>query len=301
MAGPKGRGWKIAILAATAVAAVVWAFLSPRIPQDPAYHLFADHRTILGVPNAFDVLSNLAFAVVGFLGLRSILSGRAAFRDPRERWPWLVLFIGVTLTCLGSAWYHLTPTNHTLVWDRLPMAIGFMGLLAALISERISPRAGLLLLGPLVLAGMASVLYWHFTEQAGVGDLRPYYVVQFYPLAAIPFLLVLFPASHSGTWIYVVALGAYVAAKVTEKADAAIFRVGGVVSGHTLKHLLAAAGIGALAWMLARRRPTCQGEPSRDRSAIASSSAGEPRSARDQSASNRSTVALASACRPVRS
>jgi hypothetical protein len=254
MAGPEGRGWKVGILVATAVAAVAWAFLAPRIPQDPSYHLFADHRTILGVPNAFDVLSNLAFAVVGFLGLRSSLSGRAVFRDPRERWPWLVLFIGVTLTCLGSAWYHHAPTNHTLVWDRLPMAIGFMGLFAALISERIDPRVGLLLLGPLVLAGLASVLYWHFTEQAGVGDLRPYYVVQLYPLAVIPLLLLLFPAHCSDSWIYLVALGAYAAAKVTEKADEAIFRVGGIVSGHTLKHLLAAAGIGALAVMLGRRR-----------------------------------------------
>jgi hypothetical protein len=254
MAGSHRKAWKVGILVATAVAAVVWAVLTPRIPQDPRYHLFADHRTFLGVPNAFDVLSNLAFAIVGFHGLRVILSGRAVFRDPRERWPWLVLFIGVTLTCLGSAWYHLSPSNHTLVWDRLPMAIGFMGFLAALVSERIDPRAGFLLLGPLVLAGLASVLYWHFTEKAGVGDLRPYYVVQFYPLAAIPLLLILFPANCSGSWIYLVALGAYGAAKVAEKADEAIFRAVGVVSGHTLKHLLAAAGIGALAVMLGRRR-----------------------------------------------
>lgn len=295
-----GRGWKVAILVATAVAAVAWALLAERIPQDPRYHLFADHRTILGIPNALDVLSNLGFAVAGFHGLRVILSGRATFRDPRERWPWLVLFVGVALTCLGSAWYHRAPSNHTLLWDRLPMAVGFMGLLAALIAERIDARAGLLLLGPLVLLGLASVLYWHFTEQAGVGDLRPYYVVQFYPLVAIPLILLLFPSTCTGASAYLLALAAYLAAKLTERADAAIFGVGGVVSGHTLKHLLAAAGIGALAWMLGRRRVRYGGE-TRDRSLRASSSNGSPGSASDQMASSRSTLSRASGLRPSRS
>lgn len=255
MTGPKVRRWKVAVVVATAVAAVAWAFLSPRISQDPGYHDFADRRTLLGVPNALDVLSNLAFAVAGLFGIRLIVSGRAGFADPRERLPWLVLFVGVTLTSLGSAWYHLAPSNQTLVWDRLPMAIAFMGLLAALVSERIDPRAGLLLLGPLVVVGLATVLHWHLTEQAGAGDLRPYYAVQLYSLAAIPLLLLLFPARSSGSWVYLVALAAYVAAIVLEQADRAVFGVGGVVSGHTLKHLLAATGIGAIAWMLARREP----------------------------------------------
>jgi hypothetical protein len=200
------------------------------------------------------VLSNVAFAVVGLAGLRLLVRGGAKLADRGERWPWLVFFLGVALTSVGSAWYHLDPTNDSLVWDRLPMAIGFMGLLTALICERIDLRVGLWLLAPLVLLGLGSVLYWYFTEGAGVGDLRPYYFVQFYPLFAIPLILLLFPAASTGTSAYLVALGGYLLAKVVEIEDGPIFQIGGLVSGHTLKHLLAAGGIGALAWMLTHRR-----------------------------------------------
>src|SRR5262249_17247036 len=112
-----------ALAAAAALSAVALAAL-PRVPPDPGYHQFADTRTLLGVPKGLDVLSNLAFAVVGLAGMW-LLAGRGrALRDPRERWPWWVFFAGVTLTSLGSAWYHLAPSNASLVWDRLPMSVG---------------------------------------------------------------------------------------------------------------------------------------------------------------------------------
>jgi hypothetical protein len=249
-----GKAWRVGVLLAVGVAGVVKACAMPRIPQNPAYHQFVDVRTLLGVPNAFNVLSNAAFAVVGLAGLRLLVRGGAQLQDRRERWPWLVFFLGVALTSVGSAWYHLNPSNDSLVWDRLPMAIGFMGLLTALICERIDRRAGLWLLVPLVLLGLGSVLYWYFTELAGAGDLRPYYLVQFYPLVAIPLILVLFPSAYTGTAAYAVALGGYLIAKVVEVEDGPVLQLGGLVSGHTLKHLLAAAGIGALVWMLEHRR-----------------------------------------------
>jgi multidrug transporter EmrE-like cation transporter len=167
------RAWRVWVLVATAVAVLAKACAMERIPQNPAYHLFADHRTVLGVANGLNVLSNAAFAVVGLAGLRLFRHGAVQLRDGRERWPWMAFFFGVALTSLGSAWYHLAPSNDSLVWDRLPMAVGFMGLLAALIAERVDPRAGLWLLGPVVALGVGSVLYWHLTERAGVGDLRP--------------------------------------------------------------------------------------------------------------------------------
>jgi hypothetical protein len=209
---------------------------------------------VLGVANGLNVLSNAAFAVVGLAGLRLLRPGAVQLRDERERWPWMAFFVGVALTSLGSAWYHLVPSNDSLVWDRLPMAVGFMGLLAALIAERVDPRAGLWLLGPMVALGVGSVLHWHLTERAGVGDLRPYYFVQFYPLLAIPLVLVLFPRPYTGSSAYLVALAGYLLAKGLELADEPVYRLGWVVSGHTLKHLLAAAGIGALVWMLGHRR-----------------------------------------------
>ncbi|MBI2527918.1 MAG: alkaline phytoceramidase [Candidatus Rokubacteria bacterium] len=227
---------------------VLWTALRPRFGQDPSYHAFADVRTLLGVPNAFDVLSNLAFAAVGIAALLFLARRSDAFVDRRERLPWLVLFLGVALTGVGSAWYHLAPDNARLVWDRLPMTLGFMGLLAALLAERVSVRLGLALLPVLLVAGLTSVVYWHVTEMAGRGDLRPYYLVQVYPLLAIPLLLAVFPARYTGAANLVVALAFYLAAKVAESYDAAIYGFGGLVSGHTLKHLLAAVG----AWWLLR-------------------------------------------------
>jgi hypothetical protein len=203
---------------------------------------------------------------VGLLGLWLLGLGagrsRVALRDPRERAPWLAFFAGVALTGLGSAWFHLAPSLDRLVWDRLPMTVGFMGLLAALVAERIDAGAGRRLLWPLLLAGVASVAWWWGTEQVGRGDLRPYYLVQFAPLAAVPLVLILFPrpatqacgvgGGETGPWL--LALLAYGLAKLAEAEDGALLALGGLVSGHTLKHLLAAAGIGCLAFMLARRR-----------------------------------------------
>ncbi len=253
--GAATKTWRVAVLVATAVLATIAVFTRPPIPQNPAYHHFADTRTVLGVPNGLDLLSNLAFAVVGLAGLWVLLRGRADLRDPRERWPWGVFFVGVTLTSVGSAWYHLAPSNETLVWDRMPMAVAFMGLFAAVIAERIDFRAGLRLLGLLVLLGVGGVLFWYFTQRSGNGgDLRPYALVQFYPALSIPLVLVLFPRRYTLAVGFVGAWLAYGLAKVAELGDVPIFRLGGVVSGHTLKHLVAAAGIGILVWMLLRRR-----------------------------------------------
>jgi hypothetical protein len=247
--------WRLSGLMATAVAATVVAFAGPRLPQSMDYFDFADARPLGGIPNALNVLSNVAFLVVGLAGLAALLGKRARLRDSRERAPWVLFFAGVLLTSAGSAWFHLAPSVASLVWDRLPMAIGFMGLLAALVTERVDPAWGRRLLWPLVGVGLASVLYWYVSERIGVGDLRPYLLVQFYPLMALPLLLLLFPARYTGSSLYLAALGAYLLAKVAEVRDGAFYALGGVVSGHTLKHLLAAAGIGAIAWMLHRRQP----------------------------------------------
>lgn len=243
------------MFAVVTAAAVVATVAAPRIGQDPAYHLFADRRALLGIPNAANVLSNLAFLAAGLLGLRVIVA-RAELLDARERAPWAVLFAGVVLTGAGSIVYHLSPTNASLAVDRLAMTVGFMGLFAAMITERLEVRTGVGLLLPLLVLGAASVLWWHATELRGSGDLRPYLAVQAYPLVAIPLLLVLGPARYTGSPWLLVGLALYAAAKVAEAKDAAIFvATGGVVSGHTLKHLLAALGVGVLAVMLARRRP----------------------------------------------
>ncbi len=259
---PRGhaRTWRVGILVGTAVAAAIVASAASRQPQPPGYLDFADERRLLGIPNGLNVLSNVAFLAVGLAGLAALLGKGVRFRNPQERAPWVVFFGGVVLTGAGSAWFHLAPSMASLVWDRLPMAIGFMGLLSALVAERVDAVWGRRLLWPLVGLGLSTVVYWSLTERSGVGDLRPYLLVQFYPLVALPLLVLLFPSRCSGSRTYLVALGAYLAAKVAELLDGAIHALGGLVSGHTLKHLLAAAGIGAIAWMLVHRHPL---EPAR--------------------------------------
>ena len=256
-AGHGGRAeldWRIGILVATALLAIARACTIPRIPQDPRYFAFVDDRTLAGVPNALNVLSNVPFAVVGVAGLALLWRGRLAFRDARERWPWAVFFAGVALTSIGSAWFHRLPNIDSLVWDRLPMSIGFMGLFAALLCERIDVGAGISLLAPLVVAGVGTVIYWIVTEHAGAGDLRPYLLVQYYPLAAIPLVLVLFPPAYTGTWGWIAGLTLYAVAKWAEVQDGRAYAALRFVSGHTLKHLLAASGIAVLLLMLRGRR-----------------------------------------------
>lgn len=251
------------IVSLLALIAATW-LLVPPIAQPLAYHDFADQRRVLGIPNFFDVASNLPFLVVGVAGVVSILGakrgGAASLRGRGERWAWLGFFVGVGLTAFGSAWYHLDPDNARLLWDRLPMTVGFMSLFAAIVSERVSERAGRWLLGPLLVVGAASVLYWYLGEQRGAGDLRPYALVQAVPLLAIPAILALTPARYTRGPDLLVAIGWYVAAKVAEGFDDAIFAAGDLVSGHTVKHLLAGVATYWLLRMLLRREPVAEAE-----------------------------------------
>jgi hypothetical protein len=242
------------ILALAVTASLVVVFVRPPLAQDAAYHVMADHRTLLGIPNCLNVLSNLPFAAVGLLGLAVVFrrgaGGPTLFRDPWERWPYAALFAGTALTAFGSAYYHLAPGNGRLVWDRLPMTLGFMGLLTAVIAERLSLQVGRKLLGPLLVLGTSSVLYWYWGEFRGSGDLRFYILVQFGSLLLVVLLMILYPARYPGAGYVFAGLAVYAVAKWLESADQRIFAVGQIVSGHTLKHLAAAAAVACVAAML---------------------------------------------------
>lgn len=243
------------------LAVLGWMFSRPAFPQDPSYHNFADQRTLCGIPHCWNVLSNIPFVVVGAWGLWFLTSTPAArlaqvFQKRWERWPFLVFFLGITLTGFGSAWYHLQPNNDRLLWDRLPIAVAFMALFAAILGERLGAKLGSLLLWPLVALGISSVLYWHWTETQGHGDLRLYYLVQFYPVLAIPLLVLLFPPQYTRSTDLFIALAWYVVAKICEHPlDAPLYAAGHGVSGHTLKHLLAALGAYWILRMLQLRHP----------------------------------------------
>lgn len=244
---------KTCVPVAIAAAALAWVVFSPPLLQSQDYHHFADTRALLAVENAADTLSNLAFLLVGGLGMALLWRERAAggsgrFIEPQEMWPYWVFFAGVALTSVGSAYYHLAPDDTRLVWDRLPMTIAFMSLLAAIVSERISVRAGNFLLVPLVLLGIASVAYWRWSALSGVENLRPYMAVQFGSIAVILAIALLYRSRYThGAAIFAVA-AAYGVAKVVESLDREIYALGNWVSGHTLKHLAAAAGV----WLVLR-------------------------------------------------
>jgi hypothetical protein len=204
------------LLTLLAVGVVLW--LIPPLYQDESYHHFADQRTLLAIPNFWNVVSNLPFAIVGILGW-------ILLRNPVSR----ILFSGVFLTAFGSGYYHWAPDDARLVWDPLPMTIVFMTLFAVIIEERLHYRLKALL--PLLLVcGIASVLWWRFT-----GNLWPYVLVQFVPMLAIPVLLVIRP----GSLALVPVIVCYGLAKIAEQFDAAIYSVL-TLSGHTWKHVLGA-------------------------------------------------------------
>ena len=250
----RSRQLRFSVVVSLGVAGFILLLCVPPIPQDPAYHGFADQSTRFGIPHFGDVITNLAFGIVGCLGLAVFArknSPSFAFRT--EGLAYVVFVLGLLLTGLGSGWYHWSPTTERLFWDRLPMTLCFMSLFCAVISERVSPRLGEVLLGPLVFLGAASVVYWHVGERSGAGDLRFYGFVQFFPMLAIPLLLVLFPARYSHARYFWYAAGCYALAKLFEWLDEPILNLTRVVSGHNLKHLLAVAGGFSVIRMLPRR------------------------------------------------
>ncbi|RZB63070.1 hypothetical protein D0Y65_039966 [Glycine soja] len=224
--------------------------VTPAIPQSQEYHDFADHRTFLGIPNALNVISNFPFLVIGLVGLVLCHHGnyfRLSLQG--ELWGWTCFYVGVAAVAVGSSYYHLKPDDARLVWDRLPMTVAFTSIMAIFIIERIDERKGTVSIIPLVLAGIISIVYWRFFD-----DLRPYALVQFVPCIVIPLMAILLPPmyTHSTYWLW--AAGSYLLAKVLEATDDVIYEwAQHIVSGHTLKHLVAAMVPVFLTFMLAKR------------------------------------------------
>jgi hypothetical protein len=244
------------LLAAFTLVVGAAAFFVPRFDLPPSYHEFADKRVWLGIPHFGDVASNLLFGIAGLWGVLSLGTNpsRIKFVDSRERWPYLALFCGLLLTAFGSSYYHLAPDNARLVWDRLPMTIVFMPLVAAVIAERISVPLGAWLLPIFAAVGIASVLLWRVSVLHGAGDLRAYAAMQAYAVLVLPVALLLPPRYTRGS-DFAVVFSLYVLAKITEFADHQIFSLGHIVSGYTLKHLAAGAAGYWILRMLQKRKP----------------------------------------------
>ena len=243
----------LVIAAAVLSIAAVFLFTSA-IPQDPAYHQFIDGRELLGVSNFWNVVSNLPFLLVGAFGLILVYRHADEVCVTSCEMAYLVFFAGIFLTAFGSSYYHLAPSNETLLWDRLPMTIGFAGLVSIITAEFISASAARRLLLPLLIVGFASVEYWAWTESRGVGDLRPYALVQFLPMLLIPVILLTHrPVIGSARYFWWM-LAFYFVAKLLEFFDANVFALGGLISGHSLKHVAAAMTPAIFLYALLERR-----------------------------------------------
>jgi hypothetical protein len=220
--------------------ALGFIFFVPPIPQSLTYFDFADQRPYLGIPNFGDVTSNVLFFIFGAMGVYRILKSPNLFQNDSDRLPYLVFFIMIFITGAGSSYFHYRVAIDTLFWDRLPISLAFMSLVAAIIGDRCRPGVAAKILGPMLLIGAASVFTWSITEAHGHGDLRFYVLVQYGSMIALLPLLFFFRSRYTGVSGFWLSLGAYVVAKLTELWDKPIFNLlGGAMSGHTIKHVAA--------------------------------------------------------------
>ena len=256
------RGFALITLFTLAALSV---FRMPLVPQSMEYLQFADQTRILGIPHFWDVTSNFLFLVSGFLGLRLLREDKnLAFFEPEEskgkkdqaeRKGYFLLFSGLIATCIGSVFFHLDVSLERLVWDRVPIVFVFVTFYSLIVYERVGPKWGKATWFFFMIYALGSVFYWHHTELQGQGDMRAYILVQFFPITTIPIMLIFFPGHYDRVRDIVLVMVAYGVAKGAEVWDHEIYDgLGGLMSGHTLKHLI--AGLGTLVWVryLKRRR-----------------------------------------------
>lgn len=233
------------------VAIVMGMALYGPIDQLAHYNEYADRRAWLGIPNAADVLSNLGFVVVAIWGFVVLRRPHAAPRDAAAGWR--TFFAALAFAAIGSTYYHWAPDNDRLVYDRLAIALACAGLIAAMRAETHEAPQPRWLLPALIVAAIASVLWWKVSAAMGVEDLRPYLLLQAVPLLLVPLWQAMHGSPRADRIAFGIAIGLYIAAKGVELNDAAIYTALGFVSGHTIKHLLAVIAAAVIVAMLSRR------------------------------------------------
>jgi hypothetical protein len=248
---PKSKNYATSSLVLVTLALITAVCFQGPIPQDNNYHYFSDTRAIASIGNFWNVLSNLPFLLIGIYGLLRLPN----LTIQRTRSAYMALCIGIALVALGSAYYHIAPSTPSLIWDRLPMTVAFMALFSIILDEREILGVDRQTLWPLLLVGITSAAYWYWTELHGVGDLRPYILVQFLPILLMPVILVFFRAKYLNNKLLIYALFFYAFAKALEQFDRQVFHAIGILSGHTLKHF--AASIAVLCIILAVPAKRC--------------------------------------------
>jgi hypothetical protein len=244
------RQARLFVAIALALFAALRVVVGP-LPQDPAYHLFADTRPWGAIPRAADVLSNAAILAAGLVGVGLWWRVRVA---AAERPIYALFVLAVLATAFGSAWYHAAPSDARLVWDRLPMTLVIAAVFTLVLADRIH-QGFAKTWTTFALLGAASVLWWAWTDRGGDGgDLMLYVVVRGGAGLAILFLLLLRRGRHSHAGWLGAAIVLDIVMTACELLDREIFAAtGGFISGHTMKHLLAGGLLGCvLAWLTLR-------------------------------------------------
>ncbi|CAL9206089.1 unnamed protein product [Musa hybrid cultivar] len=225
----RGRVWAGAIL--------LWLLLmlaTPRISHSHAFHLFADMRNFLGVPNTLNVLTTFPFLLVGVPGLVLCLSGCCFGISLRgEMWGWAFFYAATATAAFGSAYYHLRPDDDRVVWDKLPTMTSASSLLSILVIERIDERMGISCLSSLITLVLVSIAC-----ERTFDDLRLCMMFHIVPCIAIPALLFLFPPKYTHSRFWFCATGFYLLARFEAIADKKIYSASRyIISGHSLEHL----------------------------------------------------------------
>ncbi len=199
-------------------------------------HPFVDARGWLGMPNALDVLSNAPLLLMGLWGLITLRrAGQAAFQVNTRHALW-VFFAGLVLTSVGSSIYHWAPDAQGLVFDRLGMAVTFAGALSLAMAERVGALMARNALWILLALGCLSA-----AMPLVHGNVLPWAVVQFGGMGFMAWAALRQPLPAALGVSLGGLLALYALAKVFEMGDANVFHAtGDLVSGHTLKHLVAA-------------------------------------------------------------
>ena len=214
------------------------AIFLPSIAQDQNYHNFADQRTLFGVKNALDTLSNLAFIIVGLFGLVNFYHNQYIKISNSFSVLLTLFFISIILTGVASFYYHLNPNDFTLVFDRFALTLVFTFILAMLATVKISERSGFHTLAELIILAPLSVLIWNYND-----NLTPYVLLQFGGIILI-ILTLLFSKIQKQSPCFTSLIILYGFAKVAEFYDGQIFNLSqNLISGHTLKHLIGALAV----------------------------------------------------------
>jgi len=229
--------WILGFLSLSCLAAL---FFMERVPQDIEYHLFVDNEVLLNISNFHNVISNLPFLIVAILGFSFLIKNGHYFTKEEGAMSW-TLVSGIALIGFGSAFYHYNPSNFSLIWDRIPMTIVFASLFSLILYDLIEPTVGWKVFAVFLPFGIMSVVYWWISESLGFGDLRPYIFVQFFPMMAIPLMLILTKNKSNLRPLILMTLF-YFLAKYFEQNDS-LFMDLISYSGHSLKHLCAALAV----------------------------------------------------------